>query len=162
MPYFSRPGPAWLVSLATALCISLTVQAKEPAKFPLTLAFTEEGITHDLNYTGEAERVFLFFRVYEIAHYAETVSSPYSPQSVVVDGPAKAIAISFSRKLGRDQIREEFDKSLRKNAQPEWLNDAQHTIGAFMNAIDRDAQEGDQLIFYWLPGGRIFAEFNWE
>lgn len=162
MSNFSVPVSTWFASLIALFLMSWNVQAAKPTDFPATMSFTHGGITHDLSYTGRDERVILIFRVYEIAHYAEAVSNIYSPDTVVADGPAKAIAITFSRKLNREQIREEFDKSLRKNAQPEWLEDAEASISDFINAIDRDAQEGDQLIFYWLPGGRIFAEFNGE
>ncbi|EAQ98807.2 chalcone isomerase family protein [Congregibacter litoralis] len=158
-----RPAwSVWLVTVIGLLCMASGALAAKSKDFPLFMGFTHAGVNHNLHYTGSSERVILIFRVYEIAHYAEASPTPFSPESLIDDGPAKAIAITFSRKLGRDQIRDELDRSLRKNAQPGWLEDAQGTISAFMASIDRDAQKGDQLIFYWLSGGRIFAEFNGE
>ncbi len=157
------PRPQRLALLALLFFSSWVVHADGEAGFPADLAVTENGTTHQLSLTGEAERKFFLFRVYEIAHYAEDgEAQSLSTDTVVSDGPAKAILITFARKLGRDQIRDEFDKSLRRNAQDDWLAAAEPTIAAFIDAIDRDAQAGDQLVFYWLSGGQLFAEFNGE
>ncbi|MEM1402668.1 MAG: chalcone isomerase family protein [Pseudomonadota bacterium] len=145
------------------LFLSLTAHAGGDVQFPPQLSFDEQGVTHELVLTGEAERVVLIFRVYDIAHYTE--QSHYydlSPETVISDGPSKAIVINFARKLSQNQIRDEFDKSLRKNAEPEWLEAAGPTIDRFVNAIDRDAKEGDQLVFYWLEGGQVYTDFNGE
>ena len=145
------------------LALSLTARAGGDAQFPPQLSFDDQGVTHELELTGKAERVVLIFRVYDIAHYTE--QSHYhdlSPETVVADGPSKAIVINFARNLSQNQIRDEFDKSLRKNAEPEWLEAAGPTIDRFVNAIDRDANKGDQLVFYWLEGGQIYTDFNGE
>lgn len=113
--------------------------------------------------TGSDKRFVFIFRVYEIAHYLESSAvADLEPQDVVTDGPAKAIAIRFARNLGVELIRKEFKTSIRRNAEEGWLEAAAPTITAFMAAIDRDAQKGDQLVFFWLPGGQIRAEFNGE
>lgn len=145
------------------LLVSAALARADDTAFPRTIQISADDKHHELAYTGEAKRVVLFFRVYDIAHYAVTGSQQsLTPEAVVVDGPAKAIMINFSRELGRDQIKEEFDKSLRRNAEPAWLSEAQPTITAFIDTIDRGAVEGDQLVFYWLPGGRVITEFNGE
>lgn len=132
-------------------------------KFPPELTISDDGETPTLTITGEAERVFLLFKIYGIAHYAEVAGRPpLSLDTVVADGRGKAILIRFNRKLSLERIRGEFADSLRRNAQPEWLDQAEPTIAAFISAIDRDALAGDQLVFYWLAGGRLFVEFNGE
>lgn len=146
-----------------ALFATSVVYADGAPKFPAELTVSDAGEIHQLTFTGQAKRVFLFFKVYEIAHYVESAGrASLSTDTVVADGASKAIAITFSRNLGREQIRDEFDQSLRKNALPEWLTQAEATITSFINAIDRDAREGDKLVFYWLDGGRVFVEFNGE
>ena len=153
-----------LVQTALALLFAASASlafagASQP--FPENLSFDVAGVTHELVLTGEAERVVLIFRVYDIAHYTE--QSHYydlSPETVVADGPSKTIVINFARNLSQSQIRDEFDKSLRKNAEPEWLEAAGPTIDRFVNAIDRDANKGDQLVFYWLEGGQVYTDFN--
>lgn len=152
-----------LALLLGSLSVMSTSQADPGKGFPAEMTITEEGETHRLAFTGETERVFLFFRVYAIAHYAEVDDWPLlSLDTVVADGQGKALLIRFNRKLGAERIRKEFADSLLRNAQPEWLAEAEPTIAAFMKAIDRDARDGDQLVFYWLAGGRLFAEFNGE
>lgn len=149
--------------IAVLASIDVAASAAVGPALPSTLQITEQAVTHELDLTGTAERSFLFFRVYDIAHYAERAGSvPFSPNAVVEDGPAKALRITFARKLGMQRIREEFARTLRRNAQPQWLADAEQTIAAFIAAIDRDTRAGDRLSLYWLAGGRVRAEFNGE
>jgi len=130
--------------------------------FPGRLLFDDDMESRVLELTGEAERVFFVFTIYEIAHYAEAVafSGRPEPAAVISDGPAKAIALKFTRGIGRDRIRREFEKTLRRNADLAWLESADTTIREFITAIDRDAAAGDRLVYYWLPGGRVVAEYN--
>lgn len=157
-------GIAILVcTLALPLGAAAPVSAGSPAGFPQQLSVDARGRTHELVLTGLAERVFLIFRVYDMAHYIDAssmTSAALTPRGVLEDGPAKAIAIVFARTLRQEQIRKEFDRSLRRNARAEWLEQAGATIRRFTASIDRDATEGDRLVFYWLPDGRVLAEFN--
>lgn len=154
---------AIIAFLLVLLSMSSALRAGDAGAFPPELVADEGGETHHLAFTGQSERVFLLFQVYTIAHYAEAGGRPpLSLENVVEDGRAKAIVIRFKRKLGRERIRDEFADSIRRNGEPEWLAEAESTIAAFIGAIDRDARAGDELVFYWLPGGRLFAEFNGE
>lgn len=163
LPLSSTIGLLCLVVGLAMLPNSPDAQARGKSEFPVEMMFTEAGEVHELTFTGQSERAVLFFRVYDIAHYVEADERrSVSQATVVADGPSKAIVISFARKLGREQIQDEFSKSLRRNAQSDWLEQAEPTITAFINGIDRDAQPGDQMVFYWLAGGRIIAEFNGE
>lgn len=150
---------AFLLSLMAVA----SVRAGSAPAFPDTLYFNDGESDHRLELTGDDERVFLFFDVYEIAHYAEAAAvDVVSQDTVVSDGPVKALAIHFSMSLSHSQVRREFEKSMRRNAAAGWLEEAAPTIEAFTNAIDRGAEAGDRLVFYWLPGGRVFVEFNGE
>jgi len=159
-----------LASLACALLLPLVAVPPVAAgsskpEFPQRLRVDAGGTTHELAMTGHAERVFLIFRVYDMAHYVDAASldeTALTPRSVLEEGPAKAIAITFARTLGQNQIRKEFDKSLRRNARDDWLEEAGVTLRRFTASIDRDATVGDRLTFYWLPGGRVRAEVNGE
>ncbi|WP_439107933.1 chalcone isomerase family protein [Congregibacter sp.] len=149
--------------LVAALFNPLRVAGASSAEPPATLSTRSDGTNYNLRYTGRAERVFLFLKIYEIAHYAARADgAALSFETVITDQRPKAILIRFERKLGRDRIREELAKSLRKNAQENWLEDAGASVDAFMAAIDRDANAGDQLVFYWLPEGKLMVEFNGE
>ena len=144
---------------------SLTVSAEGGAFFASDLVYREGAETHRLAKTGETERVVLVFRVYDLAHYAAGVpgAPALSPATVVKsDGRAKAIAITFARKLGMKRIRSELSSSIRRNAEPGWLEEADDSLQRFLGSIDRDAQAGDRLVYYWLPGGRLRAEYNGE
>lgn len=167
---YSRPerlplkaGLATLALLVLLLSLPAAARAGDSAVFPPELMFSENGEMHRMAFTGASERVFLFFKVYGIAHYAETGGpASLSLGNLVEDGRSKAILIRFHRKLGLERIRDEFAESIRRNGESQWLVDAEPTIAAFIAAIDRDARAGDQLVFYWLDGGRLIAGFNGE
>lgn len=146
------------------LAATSSPQAFGKASFEPTLEFTGETRTYRMMLTGQTKRRFLFFRVYDIAHYADSTMDPsdLTPETVIVDGRAKAIAIHFVRTLSIKRIREELRNSIQRNARPDWLERAERTTDRFLAAIDRDAEAGDRLVYYWLPGGRIHAEFNGE
>ncbi|MEM1230606.1 MAG: chalcone isomerase family protein [Pseudomonadota bacterium] len=152
-----------LLLLLAAWGGSQSALASGTEPFPPVLTIADGDEQRQLALTGNDRRVVLIFRVYDIAHYAESSDlAPMSVANVIDDGPAKAISIRFLRKLRVNQIRQEFDASLRLNGQPEWLEAAQPTIDAFLAAIDRDASKGDRFSIVWLDGGRLFAEFNGE
>jgi hypothetical protein len=162
-----RVSDSYRIALCACLFASLLtgspLRAGNEPVFPPMLRLTEDGESFRLALTGQARRVFLFFTVYEVAHYAELAGQPpLALDSVLADERAKALFITFSRKLGRDRIRAELSSSLRRNARPGWLEEAKPTIAAFMAAIDRDASAGDHLVFYWQPGGRLLVDFNGE
>ena len=147
-----------------ALLLGAVLPAAAEEGFPRKL-LVEDGLeTRALELTGEAERVFFVFTIYQVAHYAEAQAfgSVPEPADVISDGPAKAIALEFTRGIGRDRIRREFEKTLRRNADLDLLKRADTTIRDFVTAIDRDAEAGDRLVYYWLPGGRLVAEYNGE
>ena len=153
-----------LLLLVAALCVPVVAHAGTPDATASRLVVTENGETHRLLLTGEAERNFLFFRVYAIAHYAEPSASRSldSPAAVLADGSAKALVITFARTLRAGRIRNELATSLRRNARAGWIERAAASIDRFLGAIDRDARSGDRVVYYWLPGGRLIAEFNGE
>lgn len=148
--------------LVASLCVSALVQADDPDAVAVRLEFTENGETHRLLLTGEAKRNFLIFPVYSIAHYAQGSArgALTSPAAVLADGAPKALVIRFARRLRAARIREELATSLRRNARPAWIERATASIDRFLGAIDRDARSGDRVAYYWLPGGRLIAEFN--
>lgn len=169
MPY---PTPVMALCNTRVLCIALLIaslsitlvaHARNGQNFLPELVISENGETHRLTFTGEAERVFLLFQIYKVAHYAEIAGRPpLSLDTVVSDGRGKAMLIRFDRKLSLERIRDEFSASLQRNAQPEWLAKAESTVADFIGAIDRDVRAGDELVFYWLAGGRLYVEFNGE
>ena len=152
------------LGLSLGVSAMLSASASAAASFAPRLDVVEEGVAHELTFTGEDKRQFLLFSVYSIAHYAELpAAGDASPTTKIVsDGPAKAISIRFSRKLSRDLVRHELRKTLQRNAESQWLVDAKDTIEGFIEAIDRGTVAGDRLTYFWLPGGRLIAEFNDE
>ncbi len=159
----SGRAPGALLLLLAALVGGPPALASGANPFPPELTIADGEDQRQLALTGYDRRVVLIFRVYDIAHYAESSDvDPMSVTNIIDDGPAKAISIRFLRKLRANQIRREFDASIRLNGQPEWLEAAQPTIDAFLAAIDRGASKGDRFSFVWLDGGRLFAEFNGE
>jgi len=158
--HLRAPRALLVLSILALLLACVTARA---AVFPPSLSLRLDGERHQLQFTGESARVFLIFRVYEIAHYAAIDDQPaLTPEAVLADDRSKALVLHFQRDLGVERIRGEFAKSLRRNAQPGWLEAADDTIERFLGAIDRGVKDGDRLAFYWLEGGRLRVEFNGE
>lgn len=153
----------WSPRALPVLALLLACVTARAAVFLPSLSLQLDGEAHQLQFTGESARVFLIFRVYEIAHYAAVEDQPALTQdTVLADGRSKALVLHFRRDLGVERIRSEFAKSLRRNAQPAWLEAADDTITDFLAAIDRGVKADDRLVFYWLDGGRLWVEFNGE
>lgn len=162
----AAPLPA-LFPRAVLLLLLLVLQLPAPAlaaeSFAEQLPLPGVGQDIGLELTGSSQRRVLLFKVYDIAHYAVADGEQTLSADKVLDaGPARALVIRFSRTLGQQQIRSEFRKSLERNAQPDWLEAAHGSVEAFIARIDRDADKGDELAFYWLPGGELRAYFNGE
>jgi hypothetical protein len=149
-----------VLSILALLLACVTARA---AVFPPSLSLQLDGERHQLQFTGESARKFLVFRVYDIAHYAAVDGErALTAEALLADDRSKALVLEFQRDLGVERIRDEFAKSLRRNAQPGWLEAADDTIERFLGAIDRGVNDGDRLAFYWLEGGRLRVEFNGE
>jgi hypothetical protein len=143
------------------LALLLACVTAQAAVFPPSLSLQLDGERHQLQFTGESERRFLIFRVYEVAHYAAIDGQPaLTAEGLLADDRSKALVLDFQRDLGVDRIRGELAKSLRRNAQPGRLEAAEDTIERFLAAIDRGVTAGDRLVLYWLEGGRLRVEFN--
>lgn len=165
------PFAAWTrgvcgrAALAVVLSLVLARSAwptPEP-DFPEQLSPLVAGAGSPLLLTGVSERIFFIFRVYRIAHYVEASAFPgLSLESVLDETVAKALVIRFDRSLTLKRIRDEFSKSIRRNAPPGWLDEAGTSIAAFLAAIDRDVHQGDRFALFWMPGGQLVAEFNDE
>ena len=153
-----------LLTVALLLALAGAPELRAGAAFLPELVFSDGDERFRMALTGQTERRFLIFRVYDMAHYAavDTGAAALSPANVVSDGPAKAIAITFARNLGMERIRDELLSSIQRNARPGWMEEAGESLQRFLAAVDRDARAGDRLVYYWLPGGRLFAEFNGE
>ncbi|MEQ8262032.1 chalcone isomerase family protein [Pseudohaliea sp.] len=153
----------WPLRALPVLALLFACETVWAAAFPQALSLHLDGERHQLQFTGESARVVFVFRVYEIAHYAAIEDRPaLTPEAVLADDRSKALMLHFQRDLGVERIRSEFAKSLRRNAQPAWLEAADDTIERFLAGIDRGVTAGDRLVFYWLEGGRLRVEFNGE
>ncbi len=153
----------WAPPALPVLALLFACVTAQAAAFPQSLSLHLGEERQQLQFTGECARAFLIFRVYEIAHYAAIDDQPaLTPEAVLADDRSKALVLRFQRDLGMERIRGEFARSLRRNAQPGWLEAADDTIERFLAAIDRGVTADDRLVFYWLEGGRLRVEFNDE
>lgn len=131
--------------------------------FPPALEVGDPGGKVELTLTGTAERNVLFIQVYKMAHYLQTdFCRPGAVDTATLfsDEAAKHIRMKFMRDLPYEKIRGELRKSMERNAEAAWLEEAAPSVERFLAAIDRDAKKEDQFTLTWLPGGKTVAQYN--
>jgi hypothetical protein len=133
--------------------------------FPKTLTIADKGKQYNMARTGTADRKFLVFHVYEMAHYMEqeAVQGQEPTMEQMLEGrKAMHIRMRFVRDLPCEKIQAELKKSMLRNAQESWIENSEAEIETFLNSIDRDANKDDVLTLSWFPDGRTVAAFNGE
>jgi len=134
-----------------------------PEMFPPEMQWGDPGNEVPLTLTGTAERNVLFIQVYKMAHYLQTdFCRPGAVDTATLfsDEAAKHIRMKFMRDLPYEKIRGELRKSMERNAEADWLEEAAPSVERFLAAIDRDAKKEDQFTLTWLPGGKTVAQYN--
>jgi len=126
------------------------------AEFPATVAFEHAGRAYALRATGLAVRRVAFFKVYGMAHYADTSSAVSNEEMldwVLTESAAKQVTMHFARDIAGPKISDSLVKSLRRNASEETLRTAAPAIEQFATAVRHDVRAGQRFTVRWLPGG---------
>jgi hypothetical protein len=130
--------------------------------FPSTIEIPglENERDHTLHKTGETERRFLFFKVYQMAHYAPFEDRGDTP----LKSPCpKAVQIEFARTLDGKKIRDEFLKTLRESVDAETWQSIETSAEAYAKPFAQGkTRKGDRFQVVWHPATSIYSSFNGE
>ncbi|MEW6512163.1 MAG: chalcone isomerase family protein [Bacteroidota bacterium] len=136
---------------------------KEPStgkSFPEVATFTHEGTTHTLSLTGLTVRKKFFFKVYGMAHYAESPARGTTEEALtamMVDGTARQITMDFARDVDAEKIKEAYADGFSENATSDELKEIQPLVNQFTGYFTKEVKENEQFILRWLPGGIVLT-----
>lgn len=157
--------PAVVALLLTLPLTSLAItEPKSEAEYPDTVTMTVGGQDVTLEATGVAlrEKTFMKVDVYTIVSYvAAGVELGDQPHVTLrtVDAPRR-IRMDLRRGFGRDKLVNSFSEVIENNYDD--LAPLADDMATFLGYFDRDAQDGDRLVFSYAPGAGLTTELNGE
>ncbi len=108
--------------------------------------------------TGETQRNFLFFPIYRMSHYAQSLSGN---RSILDWQGTKAVRLEFLRELKGDRIRDDFLNTLRARAPGESWESIRASAHAYCAPFSRgNVRSGDRFSVIWFPDGTLVSRFN--
>ncbi|MFO7654799.1 MAG: chalcone isomerase family protein [Candidatus Krumholzibacteriia bacterium] len=161
-----------LVKIALVLTVALlaaspagaVTEPKTGTEYPDTLGVEVDGETILLTATGAGlrEKTFLKVDVYSIVSYLDCEVEPGddAARTVLTSDAPKRIQMDLRRSFGRDKLVDTFRDVIGKNYDDTsaFADDLQ----TFLAYFDRDAQEGDRLVFDYHPGRGLTTILNGE
>jgi hypothetical protein len=145
-----------LVITAAVLCTGGPTFAGKLAGVTLPDTVEVSGKKLVLNGMGLREATMFKVNVYVAGLYLENVSS--NPGSIVSSDQTKMIVLKFVRDVDRKDIVEAWNKGFKGNATVK-LASIQPQIDR-LNSWMSDLDDGDTLVFTYLPGSGVVVEIN--
>lgn len=114
-----------------------------------------------LQKTGEAERKFLFFSIYKMAHY---LALPYEENVPVHESQQpRAVHLVFQRKISGQRIRDDFLELLREHTTEEEWRAIRESAHAYADPFARgNVSKGDRFELSWTAESGLVSRFNGE
>lgn len=155
--------------ISAALCCLATLpgnaqdRVTEPStgkSFETRVVVNYNGTDYIQQLTGVTVRKKIVFKVYGMAHYMQdpvNSSEEEAFQSILADGKAKQIVMSFVRDVDKQKIQDAYRDGFKENASADDVKRLQPLIDQFVSFFASDVKENDQFVLRWLPGGVIIA-----
>jgi tetratricopeptide (TPR) repeat protein len=155
---------------AAAAAVGTVIEPRTGMEYPDRVVIAHGGERAEVTVTGVAVRLrtILKVEVYTIASYLsdEVPSARLAGETGAVaaairtlDVP-KRIQMDLRRSFGRDKLVSSFSDVIKRNYEDTsaFAGDFEVLLGYF----DRDAEDGDQIIFDYLPGVGLVTTLNGE
>ncbi len=162
---------------------------EEPATeiaFPVRLKVGNKGASsHELIATGVRKKTIFRVKVYAYGMYLDTAAAaplvqPYMKKTTkkllkdreferaLLSGKAgMSVRLVMARNVDADDMAEAFDDSLKprikgfmKKSTPEETEKAMKTLETFRGLFTTKLKKKDELIFTWLPGGKLHTRIQ--
>ncbi|MCB1182714.1 chalcone isomerase family protein [bacterium] len=161
---FGRFGLVALVLLVVAPAALAIVEPDTETEYPDTITLTAGDTSYGLKATGVGlrEKTFLKVDVYTIVSYvsdAASLGANAGTELVDLDAP-KQIRMDLRRSFSREKLIDALVGVIEKNYDDTSAFDAD--METFQGYFTRDAQEGDVIIFTYLPGTGLTTNLNGE
>jgi len=158
------PAVVALLLLTLPLASLAITEPKSEAEYPDTVTMTVGGEEVTLEATGVAlrERTFMKVDVYTIVSYVAAGTDLGDQPHVTLrtmDAPRR-IQMDLRRSFGRDKLVSSFSEVIEKNYDD--LTPIADDMATFLAYFDRDAEDGDRIVFSYAPGVGLTTELNGE
>jgi len=153
-----------LLILLLPLSVGAITEPETEREYEDTVTIESEGASHTLTVTGVGlrEKYFVKVNVYVIVSYLIEGTKLEGDQGLALlnlDAP-KMIQMDLVRSFSRDKLCNAFTDVIEENYEDRSAFDKEMEI--FLAYFTADAQEGDQLIFTYLPGKGLKTVKNGE
>jgi len=153
-----------LLALAAPLAALAITEPDTGTEYPDAVTVSVGGETVTLRATGVAlrEKALLTVDVYTIVSYVDaTAELGDDPAATLrtIDAP-KRLQMDLRRGFGRDKLVDSFTEVIDRNYDDTAAFAAE--LATFLTYFDRDAQEGDRIVFEYLPGVGLVTSLNGE
>jgi len=152
------------ISSLLTIALFLTPLASALAAFPDTIELPaevdgDEAASIHLNKTGEAERKFLIFPIYKIAHYLQL---PYESKLPIHQSESpRAVHLVFQRNISGERIKNDFLQLLRERTTTAEWRDIQASAQAYAAPFAKGkVKKGDIFQLFWTPEAGLISLFN--
>jgi len=142
----------------------LTPLTSVPAEFPDVIELSANNNDHTtvsihLQKTGEADRKFLFFPIYKMAHYLKL---PYTEKVNIHESQSpRSVRLIFQRKISGQRIRGDFLELLQERCSKEQWSKIEISAKAYAAPFAQgDVFKGDQFTLQWTPDLGLISSFN--
>lgn len=106
-----------------------------------------------LSLTGESERSFLFFDIYNIGYYVERISNQE-------ESNIEALYLVYERDLGKEKVHDALRKGIEKNLKEGQFEEVSTDVDELFESISSDVKEGDTLEILKDRKGRLTFFYN--
>jgi len=153
-----------LVCLVVPVAVQAVVEPKTDTAYPDELVVETAGGSYTLSATGVAlrEKTMLKVDVYTIVSYLAdgvTLEGDLGAAIVVVDAP-KRLQMDLRRSFSRDKLIGSFQDVIEKNYED--TSPFAADMDSFFTCFNRDAQDGDEIIFDYNPPVGLTINLNGE
>jgi hypothetical protein len=156
---------AALVALLLPLSAGAIVEPKTETEYPDEVTVEADGMSHSLVVTGVGlrEKTMLKVDVYTIVSYVDGENLALEDDkgiALLEYDAVKQIRMDLRRSFSRDKLIKAFSSVIDKNYKDQAAFSAD--METFFGYFDRDAEEGDVIIFTYVPGSGLRTTLNGE
>ena len=153
-----------LVILMMPWSAGAIVEPGTEMEYPDTVTIETDGASHTLTVTGVGlrEKTFMKVNVYAIVSYVAAgtqLKGDLGMSLLELDAP-KMIRMDLLRGFSREKLCNAFKDVIEENYDDR--TPFESDMEAFLTYFTADAQEGDVLVFTYLPGMGLKTELNGE
>lgn len=153
-----------LAALLLPMAAGAVVESKSGTEYPDEITVEDQGTSHTLMATGVGlrEKTIMKVDVYSIVSYVDATADLGSDKGaglLAFEG-VKQIRMDLRRSFSREKLVKAFQEVIDKNYDDQTAFAAD--MATFFAYFERDAEDGDVIVFTWVPGSGLRTTLNGE